>query len=569
MNRRPRRALAGALAGVLAAAVLAGAAPAQPPNPAVLQRIRAEGAHSEISHTIHVLTDVDGPRLTGSANARRAAAWARGQLAAWGLSNAHLEPWDFGHPGWSGLRARGEIVAPVRAPLHFAVSAWTPGTAGVVRARAVHIDPPRTATRGQLAEYLASHARGLRGRIVLVGPGTPTGPNNDPFPARFDDKALAEIYRPTASAQPEAAPDPSRLTRSQWNRQVNAFLLAHRAALRIDDAHLPEGLVNATYNDTFDLARAPPWVTLRNDDFGRIARLLADGRPVRLVFDIRNAVDPAGRNAYNVVAELPGGDKAGEVVAIGAHLDSWHLATGATDNAAGCAIMMEAMRILSAIGVRPRRTIRIVLFTGEEQGLYGSQAYVARHFGTAEHPLEGFGRLDAYVNIDGGSGRVRGANVFGPPPAAEALHELLAPFADLGVAGTVAHAMRRLRSTDATTFSRAGLPAVGLLQDPLENGLAWHSEFDTYERISDPDTRQAAIVVAGFAYGLAMRDAPMPRFAPGEMPKPVGPPPVPNAAAVCGFADQSHLTRHFVRRLGHTPGEFSKKCRSGEIAVGA
>jgi Zn-dependent M28 family amino/carboxypeptidase len=226
-----------------------------------------------------------------------------------------------------------------------------------------------------------------------------------------------------------------------------------------------------------------------------------------------------------VVAEIAGTDKADEVVLMGAHLDSWHLATGATDNGVGCAIMMDAARIFLAVGAKPRRTIRIALWTGEEQGCYGSQAYIAQHFGTAEDPKPDFGKLCAYLNIDDGTGRVRALSVFGPEAAAEVARDAIRPLADLGVAGAAAHGVRRIRSTDSTTFSRAGLPAINLSQDFTDNPSAWHSNLDTYERILPEDAKQAAIVAATLAYDLASREAMLPRFPSSKMPAAMGPAP--------------------------------------------
>ena len=185
-----------------------------------------------------------------------------------------------------------------------------------------------------------------------------------------------------------------------------------------------------------------PTVVMRNEDYGRIARLLADGAPVTLEFNIVNRVYPEGKTSYNTIAEIPGTDKADEVIMLGGHLDSWHAATGATDNAIGCAIMMEAARILKALGLKPRRTIRVALWSGEEQGLLGSQAYVKEHFGSFENPKPGYEKFGGYFNIDSGTGRIRGASVFGPPEAAEILRDILKPFKDDGVVGAIATSSR-------------------------------------------------------------------------------------------------------------------------------
>jgi Zn-dependent M28 family amino/carboxypeptidase len=272
------------------------------------------------------------------------------------------------------------------------------------------------------------------------------------------------------------------------------------------------------------VTKAVPTVVIRNEDYGRIARLLADNRRVDLEFNIVNQTYPEGKTQYNVVAEIPGSDKADEIVMLGGHLDSWHAATGATDNAIGAAVMMEAARILSALGVKPRRTIRVALWGAEEQGLLGSQAYVKEHFGTFENPKPEYDKLVAYFNVDSGTGRARGMSVFGPPAAAAVVRAALAPYEDLGVFGAIDAKTRRLGGTDSTSFSVAGLPGIGISQDPIEYGThTWHTNLDTYERIVPEDTVKAAIAVAGAVYALAMRDEQLPRFTKDQMPAP--PPP--------------------------------------------
>jgi Zn-dependent M28 family amino/carboxypeptidase len=283
------------------------------------------------------------------------------------------------------------------------------------------------------------------------------------------------------------------------------------------------GHIRAFQNRTYDISKAVPTVVLRNEDFGRITRILADGSTVEVEFNIENKLYPEGKTSYNTIAEIPGTDKKDEVIMLGGHLDSWHSATGATDNAIGCAVMMEAARILKSLGVKPRRTIRVALWSGEEEGLLGSQAYVKQHFGTFEEPKPEFAKFDGYFNVDSGTGRVRGASIFGPAEDADVLRQALAPLADLGVAGAISNKSRRLGGTDSTSFAQAGLPGVGLGQDPIEYFLdTWHTNLDTYERIIEEDAKKSAIVVAAAVYQVAMRDDMLPRFAAADMPpKPV------------------------------------------------
>ncbi|MCA1602517.1 MAG: M20/M25/M40 family metallo-hydrolase, partial [Acidobacteria bacterium] len=223
--------------------------------------------------------------------------------------------------------------------------------------------------------------------------------------------------------------------------------------------------------------------------------------------------------AFNTVAEIVGSDKKDEVVMLGGHLDSWHAATGATDNATGCAVMMEAARILKAIGVKPRRTIRVALWSGEEQGLLGSLAYVKKHFGSAEAPTPAWSKFGGYINHDTGTGRIRGFTVFGPPQTAAALRGIVAPFADMGVAGAISTRSRRTEGSDHTSFNAAGLPGIGTALEPIEYGShTWHTNLDTFERLVEDDLKQAAIVIASAVYELAMRDELLSRFKPTDMP---------------------------------------------------
>ena len=291
--------------------------------------------------------------------------------------------------------------------------------------------------------------------------------------------------------------------------------------MRVNDAGREHGQIRAFNNRTFDVSKVVPTVVMRNEDYGRISRILADGSEVMLEFNIVNRVYPEGKTSYNTIAEIPGSDKADEVIMLGGHLDSWHAATGATDNAIGCAIMMEAARILKTLDLKPRRTIRVALWSGEEQGLLGSQAYVKEHFGTFENPKPGYEKFGGYFNIDSGTGRIRGASVFGPPEAAKILRDILKPFKDDGVAGAIASRSRNLGGTDSTSFNQAGLPGIGLAQDPIEYGShTWHTNLDTYERILEDDVKKAAVVVATAVYELATRDELLPRFSKDTMPPP-------------------------------------------------
>ena len=495
----------------------------------MLSRIRKEAMErSQIMKTMHMFTDVYGPRLTGSPNHKAAAEWAVKQMTAWGLENAHLEPWDFKHPGWLNERLTAHLISPVKDPLVCEVLAWTPSTKGTVQAKALQLVLPERPSQEQLDIFLNNYKTKVRGKIVLVGKPASIAVNLSPPAKRQTDEQAEQRYGPNARpfAFPTASPTPTPaanaprpLTNRQVNEQLDAFLKANGAEVRVNDAGREFRQIRAFNNQTFDVSKAIPTVVMSNEDFGRISRILNDGTEVVLEFNIVNRVYPEGTTSYNTIGEIRGSDKADEVIMLGGHLDSWHAATGATDNAIGCTIMMEAARILKTLGVKPRRTIRVALWSGEEQGLLGSQAYIKEHFGSVEDPKPGYEKFGGYFNIDSGTGRVRGAAVFGPPEAANILRDILEPFKGDGVAGAVSSRSRRLGGSDNTSFNQAGLPGIGMGQDPIEYGThTWHTNLDTYERILEDDVKKDAMVVAWAVYQLAMRNDLLPRFSKSEMP---------------------------------------------------
>jgi len=495
----------------------------------MLARIRKEAMErSQIMKTMHMFTDVYGPRLTGSPNHKAAAEWAVKQMTAWGLDNAHLEPWDFKHPGWLNERLTAHLISPVKDPLVCEVLAWTPSTKGTVQAKALQLKLPERPSQEQLTIFLDNYKAKVRGRIVLVGKPDLIPVNLNPPPKRTTDEQAQQRYGPNArpfafptpSPTPTLAPGaPKPLTSRQVSEQVDAFLKENGAAVRVNDAGREFRQIRAFNNPTFDVNKVIPTVVMSNEDYGRISRILDDGTEVVLEFNIVNRVYPEGSTSYNTIAEIRGTDKADEVIMLGGHLDSWHAATGATDNAIGCAIMMEAARILKTLGAHPRRTIRVALWSGEEQGLLGSLAYVKEHFGSFEDPKPGYEKFAGYFNIDSGTGRVRGAAVFGPPEAATIVRGILEPFKEDGVVGAVITRSRRVGGSDNTSFNNAGLPGIGMGQDPIEYGShTWHTNLDTYERILEDDVKKDAMVVAWSVYQLAMRDDLLPRFSKADMP---------------------------------------------------
>ena len=514
------------LALLVATGALGGSLLAQSPRePDALARIReAVAARSEIMQTLHQLTDVYGPRLTGAPSTKAAGEWAVQAMTSWGLQNGHLESWNFGHPGWTNDYVAAHLTSPVKDQLAVEVVAWTPSTPGIVRAAVAAITLPDRPTERELDAFLRDSNRSVQGKIVLIGKPVQVPVTLSPRPARYDDERLQRFYGPAdASAASPARTRPpvprSPMSAAQIARRLDDFLVSAGAVARVNDAARELGQIVAFNNPRYDTDKVVPTVVMRNEDYGRIWRLVGDGRAVTLELQVVNTTYPEGRTSYNAIAEIPGSDKRQEVVMLGGHLDSWHSATGATDNAAGCAVMMEAVRVIRALGLRPRRTIRIALWTGEEQGLLGSQAYVRQHFGPAERPLPEHSSLSAYLNLDTGTGKVRGASVFGPSEAAHLLSDMLRPVADLGVVGVTITGRRDLGSTDSGTFNAAGLPGVNFLQDPIQYEAATHhTNLDTLERIVEADLRASAIVVAHLVYELAMRDQPLPRFDRSAMP---------------------------------------------------
>jgi hypothetical protein len=506
-------------------------------------------------HTEHMLTDRYGPRVTGSPNHEAAAKWVMSQFNEWGFKNVHLEPWDFARPGWLNERASGFIVAPVHQNLKFEVVAWTPSTNGTLTAPVVQLPalpegPPAPDTGGgrggrggfpggaparlnptkdELNQWLDANKDKIRGKIVMIGKAAVIPVSFTPLAQRRPDDEIRQQFDPNNpnagrgfGGRGNTPQDPNRPTTVQMDEMVGSWLLANGAVGRIQDSAMERGIIRIVQHRAYNPSKTVPHVMLRNEDYGRIERLLGDGETVQLEFNIVNHDYPEGKTSYNVVGEIPGSDKADEIVMLGGHLDSWHSATGATDNAIGSSIMIEAARLIQALGLKPRRTIRVALWSGEEEGLLGSLAYVKQHFGTAEDPKPEFAKFDCYFNIDSGTGRPRGASIFGPPEAAVVMRRALEPFADLGIAGAMPTSSRVTAGTDSTSFNNAGLPGIGMQQDPIEyNSVTHHTNLDTYERIIPEDVKTAATIIAGSLWYVANLDQMIPRFSKDKMPAPV------------------------------------------------
>ncbi|MCE1229278.1 MAG: M20/M25/M40 family metallo-hydrolase [Firmicutes bacterium] len=495
----------------------------------MMARIREEGLQrSQVPRTLHELCDGHGPRLTGSPQFRAAAQWAAARLTQWGLAKAALEPWDLGHGGWTNLHQSVHALAPYESPLHVEVVAWTPSTRGTVKGTVARLDIPEEPLPAELAAAFAALKDKVRGKVVFVGRPKTVPVLWNRYAPRLAEEDLLKRFDP--AREPEApritfdrhAPKrPGAVRAREVDRLVDQWLVSEGALARVNDAGMRNGLIRAFNNRTFDGDKAVPTVVMRAEDYGRLWQLMGDGKEARLELDIRNRFHPESNQGYNVVAELTGTEKPHEVILLGAHLDSWHTGTGATDDGASCVAMMEALRILKATGAAPKRTIRVVLFGGEELGLLGSTAYVKAHYGAPGSLTDEAKNLVAYFNMDGGAGMMRGLSVFGPPASAQVLRELMAPFKDLGVVGANHHRTRLPQPdyADITVFTHAGLTGIGLVQDPLEySEVTWHTSVDTLERVPVDDISRTATVMASVAYHLANRAEKLPAFTKEDLP---------------------------------------------------
>ena len=543
--RRPfiLRFAASLLALAIAAPIDLLAAPAPLPNTEtvnweVMSQIRQEGFHnSKVMEIESQLTDVIGPRLTGSPNMKHANEWTRDQFAEWGLVNSHLESFPFGR-GWSNEYTEVRMVVPQASPLLAYPKAWTVSTNGVLRAPVVRA---KLATKADLDKYKGQ----LSGKIVLNGEMREVRPQDKPALERYDEKRLTEI------AQYEIPSEKPRFNRDEiaqrvaFQKTLNQYLMDEHVAAIIDPSRAGEaGLVFVQSGASYEpnTPAGVPSLVMAIENYGRLTRLLDRNIPVELEIDVRNSFYDSDPNAYNTVAEIPGTDKKDELVMLGAHLDSWHAGTGATDNAAGSAITMEAIRILKAIGFKPRRTIRVALWSGEEQGLLGSHAYVKDHFGSHVTPTDPKelampewlrkedtpltlkpeqAKVSAYFNVDNGTGKIRGVYLQENEGVEPIFSAWMQPFNDLGMSTLT---MRNTGGTDHESFEAVGIPGLQFLQDPVEYMTrTHHSNADVYERIQREDMVQAAVILAAYVYDAAMRDNMLPRK-PLPKPAPVAPP---------------------------------------------
>lgn len=528
--------------------------PAKDPNDPI-ERIKNEGMnHSQVMQTMSYLTDVIGPRLTASPNARRSNEWTRDQLTKWGLQNAHLEAWGPFGRGWTLRRFSAQVSEPQAFPVIAYPKAWSPGLEQALTAEVIYCDARNEAD-------LEKFKGRLNGAIVLTAPVREVKAHFEALGTRLDEKDLLALADAT-----EPAPQTSRrfqLTSEQRAAQqfVNRkyqFFLEEGAALLVEASRAGDGgtifVQSATVPQPIGTNPAPggprglsaydksapkltPQIVIAPENYNRIVRMIEAGEKVKMAVDLAVEWQEADLMGYNTIAEIPGSDLKDEIVMLGGHMDSWHGGTGATDNGAGVSVGMEAVRILQALNLKPRRTIRIALWTGEEQGLLGSRAYVAEHFGKLESSASGTGdaasaaaspspnpnptpapklttkpeyeKFSAYFNLDNGTGKIRGVYLQGNESVRPLFRQWLMPFRDMGAATL---SISNTGGTDHLAFDAIGLPGFQFIQDEIEyDTRTHHSNQDVFDRIQADDMKQAATIMAAFIYQAAMLEQKLPR----------------------------------------------------------
>ena len=474
----------------------------------MMSRIREEGLnHSQIASIAHYITDVSGSRLTNSDGFRRAASWIISNLQQWGLSNAKLEPWgEFGF-GWDLEKSYIAMTAPYYSSLIAYPGPFSGGTPGAVSAPVVMADLGDSA-------YIVKNADRLRGCIILIKtPDSLLRPDFKPDAERYSDSALSNMqdeYMLTIGLLKMYLPMINKANRlKEIIQQIGGVALLEISRGARDGTVFVDGLGADRKPDHPIL----PDVLVSKEDYLRMQRLLESGIPVKMDLDIRTRTYKSDLQGHNLIAEIAGTDPSlkDQVVILGGHLDSWQSATGATDNGAGCIASLEAVRILKALGVKPKRTIRICLWDGEEQGLFGSFHYVKNHYGD---PVDMKLRpeaamVSAYYNLDNGTGKIRGIFAQGNEAMVPIFKKWLLPFADLGATTVSIH---NTGSTDHLSFDAVGIPGFQFIQDPIDyESRTHHSNMDNYDHLLPNDLMQAATILAAFVYNTAMRPEMLPR----------------------------------------------------------
>jgi carboxypeptidase Q len=499
----------------------------------IVNRIWEEGVNrSQIMATLSYLTDVIGPRIPGSPAMTKAYNWTSAKFKEWGLENIAVEPCGEFGPGWSNEYVSVHLTAPAYQPILAYPVPWTLGTKGKITGQ------PLMAiirTKADMEKYKGK----LKDAIVFTQQPKKTHPSFEPSAKRYSDADLKELTETPIPAKPKIEGG-ARGGDLKWEDLVEFFrtedvgVLVESSSGRSDygtvhvDAYRGNGKDHLTPNQS-------PRIIMAAEHYARICRIMDLKVPVTVEIEIRNRFYDKDREGYNVVAEIPGTDKKDELVMLGGHLDSWASGTGAVDNGAGSSVVMEAMRILKALGVKPRRTIRAALWTGEEEGFYGSRGYVFKHFGDTDKktlaqpnwdayernwrsPLgdskklmakPDYYKISGYFNYDNGSGRIRGIYIQENFEVRPIFEEWMKPLRDLGMT-TIA--LQPTEGTDHLPFDYIGIPGFQFIQDPLDYfpGLH-HTNQDIYDHCVAEDLVQSAIVMAAFVYQTAMREEMLPR----------------------------------------------------------
>jgi hypothetical protein len=545
----------------------------------VIEKIKEEGtSHSQVMATLSYLSDVIGPRLTGSPNLKRANEWTRDKLTAWGMANAHLEAWGPFGKGWSLKKFSAQVVEPQCIPLIAFPKAWSPGVDGTLVAPVVYFDAK---TEAEFAKFKGK----LKGAIALTTPVREVTAHFEPPGRRLTDSELlrlADADEPNARRRggpqggPQAARNgapaapgapgapaapagrmgrfntPEMRAQMELNRKKSAFLIEEGVAMLVDcsnngdggtlfvqsasipGAALPvpgqgNGNPGARRPSVYDkdAPKITPQIVIAKEHYNRLVRMAEAGEHIKIAVELAVEFHDTDLMAYNTIAEIPGTDLKDEIVMLGGHIDSWHSGTGATDNAAGCAVGMEAMRIIKALDLKPRRTIRIGLWSGEEEGLLGSRAYVKEHFGKSPASMFGapapdaakdssdsapkaeYAKFSGYFNLDNGTGKIRGVYLQGNEAVRPIFRKWLAPFREMGATTLT---VSNTGGTDHQSFDGVGLPGFQFIQDEIEyDTRTHHSNQDVFDRIQAEDMKQASVIMAAFVYNTAMLDQKLPR----------------------------------------------------------
>jgi carboxypeptidase Q len=487
---------------------------------AVVEKIKDEALNrSQVMKHAFYMTDVSGPRLSNSPGLKRASEWAVNTLKSWGLENAKLEPWGKFGKGWEVEKYYAAMTVPYYHALIASPKAWTPGTNGPVKSEVMVI---KIDTLTDLDKYRGK----LAGKIVMMDVATKLQTSFQADASRYTDEQLATMAA-AEPAQPRQGNRPAagnfmntRANMMRLRAAVSEFLVQEKTGLILSMGRGAHGTFFTSNGASYaeDAKPVAPELEMSSEDFLRLLRLVKAGVKVEMEADIKTKFITDDTQGYNVVAEIPGTDKKlkNEIVMLGGHIDSWHAATGATDNAAGCAVMMEALRVIKTLGLKPKRTIRIALWTSEEQGLYGSRNYVLNHFGDPKTMVlkSDQEKVSAYYNLDNGTGKIRGVYLQGNAGVKPIFSSWLAPFKDLG-ANTIT--IGNTGGTDHLSFDAVGIPGFQFIQDGIDyNTRTHHSNEDTYDRLQEDDLKQASAIVAAFVYNTAQRADKLPRK---ELPK--------------------------------------------------